>query len=459
MKKTILSLLCGTFLVAQSAQAGLNDAILAYNYGQYAPALSEFAYLLDEGNPVAAYYMGRMYHLGQGVPQNLNMAKNLYESAASAYYFPAMTHLAKILLEEGQYEAALPFLKQSALTGDMSSVFELAELYMNGDFVERNPQKAFDFYKMSALGGNMKAQYQIGKMYLEGRGTPQDYASAVKWLSRSAGQGYLLAQMDLAELYLNNNHLKSISNAYAWYSIIAAFNSDEIGQKAAEKRDVLLKDSKLKRDLSKIQSAVANWKPKKAQESVPKEELQKENMPVIEGFNDAKSLQEIIFNIGFLPRNGLDFGVSVQMVDETLATQNVQKLMEQIEKSNESGNKEAYGYLGDLFKTRLNNLTEAFLAYKKGAEAGDIYAQYQLAQMYCEGAGISQPDAASCYAWLNMVQKEQNPVYNALVQNALSVVRSQATPDELEQGEKLFGEFQDKSPKKAQESKSGLGIF
>ncbi len=459
MKKTILSLLCGTFLTVQSAKAGLNDAVLAYNYGQYSSALSEFAYLLDEGEPVAAYYMGRMYQLGQGVSQNLNMAKNLYESSASAFYFPAMTQLAKILLDEGQYEAALPFLKQSALTGEMSSVFELAELYMNGNFVEKNPRKAFDFYKMSALGGNMKAQYQIGKMYLEGRGTPQDYSSAIKWLSRSANQGYLLAQMDLAELYLNNSYLKNVSNAYAWFSIIAAFNSDEIGQKAAEKRDLLLKDSRLKRDLSKIQSIIANWKPNKSGESVPKEELQKENEIIIEGFNDPKTLQEMILNIGFLPRNGLKFGVSVQMVDEVVATKNVQGLIEQIEKSNESGNKEAYGYLGDLFKTRLNNMTEAFLFYKKGAEAGDIYAQYQLAQMYCEGIGISQPDAVGCYAWLKVVQSEQDPVYNALAQNALSVVRSQATPDELKQGEKMYSDFHGKNSQKEKKTKGGSGIF
>ena len=460
MKKTILSLLCGTFLVAQSVQAGLSDAILAYDYGQYTSALAEFSYLQDEGNPIASYYLGRMYHMGQGVGQNVDMAKSLYQAAASAYYFPAMTQLAKILLDEGQYEPALPLLHQSALAGQMASVYELAELYLKGLFVEKNPNRAFDYYKMAALGGDMKAQYQIGKMYLTGLGIPQDYTNATKWLSRSANQGYLLAQMDLAELYANDKILKNIQNAYAWYSIIAAFNSDEIGQKAAAKRDLLLKDNKLKRDLTKIQSVISSWRPKTSAESVPSEELKEKSDVKIEGFNDAKSVQEIIYTEGFLPRDGLKFGVSIQMVDDAIVNQNVKTLIAQIEKAQESGQKEAFGYLGDLFKTRLNNMTEAFLWYKKGAEEGDVYAQYQLARMYCEGVGISQPDAVSCYAWLMSVQNKKDPVYNALAQSALSVVRAEITMEELKQGDELFAQIQKKEPKKEnKESESGLSIF
>lgn len=453
MKKTILSLLCGTFLVAQSAQAGLNDAILAYDYGQYASALSEFTYLLDEGNPVAAYYMGRMYHLGQGVSKNIVTAKNLYQKAASVSYFPAMNYLGKILLDEGNYELALPLLQRSALAGESSSIYELGQFYSDGRFIEKNPVQAFKYYKIASFNGDMKAQYQMAKMFLEGRGTPQDHASALKWLTRSADQGYLLAQMDLAELYLNNRQLRNIPRAYSWYSIIAAYNSDEIGQKAAEKRDVLVKDKALKKNLSKIQKGIVNWKPIKQQESVPLEEKNEVESLIIDGFNDPATLQEIIFNEGFLPRSPESFGITFKMIDNVIANQNAQDLVEQIEKSQQSGQIGAYGYLGDLFKTRLNNMTEAFLWYKKGAEAGDIYAQYQLARMFCEGRGISQPDAASCYAWLEIVASQKDPVYNALAQKGLSMVNVQATSDEIKRGQELISELEKKLPEKIDKSK------
>ena len=142
------------------------------------------------------------------------------------------------------------------------------------------------------------------------------------------------------------------------------------------------------------------------------------------------ALQDLLLTEGFLPRDGKTFGVTTQMIDEAITTQEADLLTSAIERAGRR-QKEAFGYYGDLYKTRLNNLEEAFLWYKKGAEAGDTYAEYQLAKMYCEGKGISQPDAASCYAWLKIAQEEQNPVLNGLIQNALSVVKSNATEEEL----------------------------
>ena len=135
-------------------------------------------------------------------------------------------------------------------------------------------------------------------------------------------------------------------------------------------------------------------------------------------------------------------------------------MITKIEESQKNGQDGAYGYLGDLFKTRLSNLTEAFLWYQKGAKAGDTYAQYQLARMYCEGEGISQPDAASCYAWLLNVQKAQNPMFNILAQNALSAVRSNATPDEIDRGQAMSEQlFKESEKGEKKEKKSGIGFL
>ena len=118
----------------------------------------------------------------------------------------------------------------------------------------------------------------------------------------------------------------------------------------------------------------------------------------------------------------------------------------------------AYGYLGDLYKTRLADLSEAFNWYKKGAEAGDSYAEYQLAKMYCEGQGIEQPDAAACYAWLKIAQKEQNPILNGLIQNALNLVEQNATQEELSAGRELMKTLE-KSPEEKETKKSGVFNF
>ena len=323
--------------------------------------------------------------------------------------------------------------------------------YATGTSVEQNTNYAYGYYLRSALQGNMKAQYALAKLYMEGRGVPQDYMETLKWLSRSANQGYVLAQVALADIRMTNHRLKNAADAYGWYSIIAAYNQDEVGQKAIEKRDALAEglDSKV---LADRQARVRAWKPVPADKSVPKEEKEETQIPTIPGFSDAQALQDLINQEGYLPRDGRSFGVTTRMVDEAISSQNVDALTDAIEQAGRR-KKTAYGYLGDLYKTRLNNLQEAFNWYKKGAEAGDVYAEYQLAKMYCEGQGISQPDAAACYAWLKMVQEEQNPILNGIVQNALSVVRSNATPEELENGEKVLASLK-KTPEEKQEEKS-----
>ena len=105
-------------------------------------------------------------------------------------------------------------------------------------------------------------------------------------------------------------------------------------------------------------------------------------------------------------------------------------------------------------------MTEAFLWYKKGAESGDTYSQYQLARMFCEGQGISQPDAASCYAWLLAIVDKKDPVYNVLAQHSLSLVQSQATQEEIKRGNDLYSQIEKKLPTESKKKdNNGFNLF
>ncbi|MGN0919220.1 MAG: hypothetical protein ACI4OR_00440 [Alphaproteobacteria bacterium] len=460
MRKILFLLTLTTFLSGR-ADAALSDGVLAYQYKQYPTALNEFTYLAQEGNPAAAYYLGKLYQDGLGTPQNLARARTLFQAADSGYYFPATAELGKMLLSGSPQVPAEPtrgieLLKKAAHAGEADAAFELGMAYANGAGVEVNLNYAYGYYLMAALQGNMKAQYALAKLYMEGRGVPQDYLETLKWLSRSANQGYVLAQVALADIRMTNLRLKNAADAYGWYSIIAAYNQDEVGKKAIEKRDALAEglDTQV---LADRQAKVRAWKPISATESVPEQEKEETQVPTIPGFNDPQALQDLIVQEGYLPRDGRAFGLTTQMVDEAISQQNPEDLTRAIEQAGRR-KKAAYGYYGDLYKTRLNNMEEAFRWYKQGAEAGDAYAEYQLAKMYCEGKGIPQPDAAACYAWLKMAQEEQNPILNGLVQLSLSAVRSNATPEELKNGEALLETLQ-KSPEEKQERKSATLNF
>ena len=459
--RKFLSLLVLTTFLAGTAEAALSDGVLAYQYKQYPTAFAEFTYLAEEGNPAAAYYLGKLYQDGLGASQNLPKARSLFQAADSGYYFPATAELGKMLLLGSAQVPAEPargiaLLKKAAHAGEAEAAFELGMAYVNGTGVDANLNYAYGYYLMAALQGNMKAQYALAKLYMEGRGVPQDYMETLKWLSRSANQGYVLAQVALADIRMTNQRLKNAADAYGWYSIIAAYNQDEVGKKAIEKRDALAEglDTKV---LAERQAKVRAWKPLSPEKSVPEKEKDETQIPTIPGFNDPQALQDLMVQEGYLPRDGRAFGITTQMVDEAISAQDVEALTKAIEQTGRR-NKAAYGYYGDLYKTRLNNLGEAFQWYKKGAEAGDAYAEYQLAKMYCEGKGLAQPDAAACYAWLKIAQEEQNPTLNGLVQTALSTVRANATEEELKNGEMLLETLQ-KSPEEKQEEKSATLDF
>ena len=459
--RKFLFLLALTTTLAGRAEAALSDGVLAYQYKQYPTAFAEFTYLAEEGNPAAAYYLGKLYQEGLGTPQNLAKARALYQAADSGYYFPATAELGKMLLLGSAQVPAEPargiaLLKKATHAGEPEAAFELGMAYTNGTGVDVNLNYAYGYYLIAALQGNMKAQYALAKLYMEGRGVPQDYLETLKWLSRSANQGYVLAQVALADIRMTNQRLKNAADAYGWYSIIAAYNQDEVGKKAIEKRDALAEglDTKV---LADRQAKVRAWKPVSAEKSVPEKEKEETQIPTIPGFNDPQALQDLVVQEGYLPRDGRSFGVSTEMIDEAISTQNVDALTKAIDQAGRR-KKAAYGYYGDLYKTRLNNSAEAFNWYKKGAEAGDAYAEYQLAKMYCEGKGLAQPDAAACYAWLKMAQEEQNPILNGLIQTALATVRASATEEELTNGEALLESLQ-KTPEEKQEEKSATLDF
>ena len=171
--RKILFILGITTCLACSARAALSDGVLAYQYKQYPTALAEFTYLAEEGNPAAAYYLGKLYQEGLGTPQNLAKARHLFQAADSGYYFPATAELGKMLLKGSPQVPAEPqrgiaLLKKAAYAGEADAAFELGQIYAAGNAVEQNLNYAYGYYLKAALQGDMKAQYMLAKLYMEG---------------------------------------------------------------------------------------------------------------------------------------------------------------------------------------------------------------------------------------------------------------------------------------------------
>jgi len=457
MRKQIL-LLTTILSLGTAAMAGLPEALMSLNYKQYTTAFNEFNELVNQGNAASLYYLGRMYQEGWGVPKNISLAVNYFKAADEAFYLPAASQLGKILLHgEGGIPVdttrAITLLKKAALSGDAEAAFELGTATLEGKDGAPDYNRAFGYYLIAALKGERRAQFQLSQMYLIGRGIPQNHKKAVIWMTKSANQGFVLAQIELAKQAETNPQLKNLGEAYAWNSILAAYNSDNVGSTAAQKRDDLARKLSSK-ELTERQSQIRTWTRQTAEKSVSDEERSKVTIPTIPEFNDPKTLQQILLQEGTLPQDPTNFGLTRQEIDIAEATKDKLTLTTAIQKAMKRDKIQAAAFYGDLLRKRFRDMEDAVKWYQIGADAGDPYARYQLSRAYCEG-WASPPDAAKCYNWLLLTKETPDPVLNGLIQQALLTVRANATPDELKRGESQAAAYQ----KNVQEKENQKSIF
>jgi TPR repeat protein len=142
---------------ATANAAPMDDAIDAYNRGDYAQALKIFRQLAAQGDASAQYRFGQMYREGQGVTQN--------------------------------YQEALKWYRLAAAQGIAEAQNNIGWMYHKGYGVTQDHQEALKWYRLAADQGNASAQYNIGYMYGNGQGVTQNYQEALNWFRLAAAQG------------------------------------------------------------------------------------------------------------------------------------------------------------------------------------------------------------------------------------------------------------------------------
>ncbi len=463
MKAKFLFAFLSTTLLTSAAFAGLPEGISAYDTRQYQKAFEEFTYLADEGNPTATFYLAKMYDEGLGIDKDEKKALELYQKADALGSQEATAVLGKRVLNdssiENNQEVALEYLKKSAYNGNTDALYQLGELYAKGEGgVEKEYTYAFGYYLLGALKGDKRAQHKLAFSYLHGRGTPQDFENGIKWLARSANQGYVLAQKDLADLQSSDPRLMNMPDAYAWYSILAAYNTDEIGTEAAQRREEIA--TRLGKDdvLIARQRAAREWRPITPEQSVPKEDLLSTPTPIIPGFNDSETTQKRLETGSVLLTDGSKYGITPELINKALTTGDLEPMQKIIEESVKNGNTSAYAYFGDLMQSHFKNDVEALKWYNKGAVLNDNYARFQLANFYCEGRGMENPSVPECYKWLMLAGQTEDPSLKVTVATAVTAVEEAATPEEIEAGKKALEAYNNAPVNKSKEKKKG-GTF
>jgi uncharacterized protein len=151
----ILQALVMLVAIGGAATAGpFEDAVAAYQNGDYATALRLWYVLAKKGNADAQFQLGVMYESGQGVLRNDAEAIKWYRKAAEQ--------------------------------DDAVAQFNLGVMYGKG--VSPNYVEAALWYRLGAGHGLAGAQFNLGMMYVEGQGVPQDDVQGHMWLDLAASQ-------------------------------------------------------------------------------------------------------------------------------------------------------------------------------------------------------------------------------------------------------------------------------
>ena len=146
-------------LPAGPATAGpFEDALAAYQRGDYKTAAKLFQPLAEQGYPAAQFNLAVMYRNGRGVRRDDAKAFKLYRRVAEQ--------------------------------GDAAAQFNIGLMYDAGQGVRQDSVRALRWYRKAARQGIADAQVNLGVAYLKGEGISRNYVRAHMWSSLAARQGH-----------------------------------------------------------------------------------------------------------------------------------------------------------------------------------------------------------------------------------------------------------------------------
>ena len=214
-------------LIAPVAAGPFEEAVAAYERGDYATAMQLFRLPAKKGDARAQYNLGLMYAAGHGVPQNDATAVSWYRKAADQGHAAGQYNLG-IMYADGRgvrqdYAAALKWYRKAADQGYAGAQLKLGLMYENGHGVPQDDAAAVSWFQKAANQGLAEGQNDLGFMYGNGRGVPHDFAAAAGWYRKAADQGLASAQYNLGLLYSNGGKglSQDLISAYMWFSLAA----------------------------------------------------------------------------------------------------------------------------------------------------------------------------------------------------------------------------------------------
>lgn len=195
-------------------------------------ALAWYNEAASRGYPDAQFVLATMYHGGEHLEHNEDLAFSWCERAAEQKHPSAMTMYAR-MLDTGKgctadNAKALEYFMKAVDAGDPSAMFYLAYKFQYGQGVTKDLSMAVEMYHKAGELGEKRAQANLGSMYKKGAFVEKDYQKSAYWYRKSAEQGHARAQANLGLLYENGLGVpKDFEEAAFWYHKAASQENEK----------------------------------------------------------------------------------------------------------------------------------------------------------------------------------------------------------------------------------------
>ncbi|MBS8225252.1 tetratricopeptide repeat protein [Vannielia litorea] len=220
MRATTLALcLLASPLAAQTAEE-VEAARVAYNDGHWDLAMTVLIPAAEAGHPDAQNVYGIALKDGEGAEKDPVAAVEWYEKAIAQGHVKAMHNLAHLYQygAEGvpqDFDKARALYEQALDAGYGAAGNGLALMYERGEGVEKDLAKAVEYFTIGAEAGERNALYNLGNYYRLGQEVEEDLAKALELYTEAALAGHSQAWNAVA--LFNQHGMVSAPNPEAAY--------------------------------------------------------------------------------------------------------------------------------------------------------------------------------------------------------------------------------------------------
>lgn len=201
---------------ASVSSAGMNAVKAHPNSDAYASIEDIIEYLdlmSQKGDFKASFNLGRIYYEGQrGLDKNMALARKYFFDVTQKYW-----------KKNRPVESPKPGLDKTAA----KAAGFLGRMYMRGEGVEQNFDRARFWFERGALLKDPQSQYGLGLLYLNGYGVKADIIQATEFFKMAANQDYAAAQVQLGALYLDQGNNEDLAAANHYFELAARWANVE----------------------------------------------------------------------------------------------------------------------------------------------------------------------------------------------------------------------------------------